>query len=120
MPISLAGILNGLDCHPVLIGGVADHVHLLFGLSRTHAIADVTRELKTNSTNWLRAQGPRYNQFHWQAGYGAFSVSASKMPDVKTYIVTQHEHHRTITFQDEYRAFLGRHGITYDERYVWD
>jgi len=114
------GVLKGLDCTPIQIGGVADHVHLLFALSRTRTIADMTRELKTNSTNWLHTQGARYNQFHWQAGYGVFSVSASNIAEVKSYIVHQPEHHRKVTFQDEYRALLDKHGIAYDERYVWD
>ena len=116
----LVGVIKGLDCTPIQTGGVADHVHLLFALSRTRAIADVTRELKTNSTNWLRTQGARYKQFHWQSGYGVFSVSASKIPEVKSYVIQQPEHHRKVTFQDEYRALLEKHGIVYDERHVWD
>ncbi|MDF9833639.1 putative transposase [Ereboglobus sp. PH5-5] len=116
----LVGILKGLDCVPIQTGGVLDHVHLLFGLSRTRAIADVTRELKTNSTNWLRLQSSRHNQFHWQSGYGVFSISASNISSVKSYIANQREHHRKMTFQDEYRSLLVKHDIVYDERYVWD
>lgn len=116
----IVGVLKGLDCVPIQIGGVSDHVHLLFGLSRTRTIADVTREIKTSSTNWLRAQNSRYSQFHWQSGYAVFSVSASMISEVKNYIQHQAEHHHKTTFQEEYRAFLKKHGVGFDERYVWD
>lgn len=116
----LAGALNGIECPAMQIGGVADHVHLLFGLSRTQTIADVAKHTKQNAARWLRGRDTRYRSFLWQSGYGAFSVSPSIVDAVQIYIRTQPGHHRKITFQDEYRALLVKHGIEYDENYVWD
>ena len=77
-------------------------------------------EVKKGSSKWIKTQGPRYSNFQWQAGYGAFSVSQSNVPNVKSYIANQEEHHRRRSFQDELRAFLRRHQVEFDERYVWD
>jgi REP element-mobilizing transposase RayT len=115
-----AGILKEWDSPALVIGGVADHVHLLFRLSKNHALVKVIEEVKQGSSKWLKTQGNEFCDFHWQAGYGAFSVSQSNVEQVKRYIEQQEEHHRTRTFQDELRALLKRHGIEYDERYVWD
>jgi hypothetical protein len=76
--------------------------------------------VKKGSSKWIKTQGTRYSNFHWQAGYGAFSVSQSNAPRVKSYIAHQEEHHRTRGFQDEFRDFLRRHQVEFDERYVWD
>ncbi len=84
------------------------------------AIAELVKEIKTTSSVWLKDQGRDLGNFRWQAGYGAFSVSHSNKDQVKEYIANQEEHHRTRTFQDEYRLLLQRHGIEFDERYVWD
>ncbi len=116
----LAVVLSNDGCPPVRVGGVADHVHLLFGLSRTRSIADVVENVKTSSSKWVKTRGPVLAHFHWQCGYGAFSVSSSNADAVAEYIARQEEHHRTRTFQDEYREFLARHEVEYDERYVWD
>ncbi|MDF9834447.1 putative transposase [Ereboglobus sp. PH5-5] len=116
----LAGTLNAIGCPVIQIGGIADHVHLLFGLSRTHTIADIVKHAKQNAARWLRERDARYRNFLWQSGYGVFSVSPSMADTVQTYIRTQPEHHRKVTFQDEYRALLAKHGIEYDENYVWD
>jgi hypothetical protein len=90
-------------------------------LSKNHALKKVVEEVKTSSSKWMKQADPKNNAgFQWQAGYAGFSVSQSKVPDVRTYIEGQREHHRTITFQDELRALFQRHGIEYDERYVWD
>jgi REP-associated tyrosine transposase len=115
-----AGILNELQSPALLIGGVADHVHILFCFSKDHALATVIEEVKKGSSKWLKAQAKNLRGFHWQAGYGAFSVSQSNVAQVKRYIEGQVEHHRTRPFQDEFRAFLKRHAIEFDERYVWD
>lgn len=80
----------------------------------------VIEEVKKGSSKWLKTQGSEFLGFHWQAGYGAFSVSQSNVEQVKRYIERQEEHHRTRAFQDEFRAFLKRYGIEFDERYVWD
>ena len=112
------GILNTWNSPVVSIGGVADHIHILFVLSKNHALTKIIEEVKKGSSKWLKTQGLR--DFHWQAGYGAFSVSESNSPVVARYIERQEAHHRRVSFQDEFREFLKRHGIEYDERYVWD
>lgn len=116
----LASVSNELKCNAIKVGGVADHVHLLTRLPRTITIADFVKETKRVSSLWLRERGGAWSAFHWQAGYGVFSVSASNVPQVEIYIAGQTEHHRAVTFQDEYREFLNRHGVEFDERYVWD
>lgn len=116
----LGGCAKTLDCLPIQIGGVADHVHLLTTLPRTLCIADFVKEVKRVSTGWIQERGGLFAQFHWQAGYGCFSVSESMVPKVVRYIEGQEEHHRTITFQDEYRELLRRHGQKWEEQYVWD
>jgi putative transposase len=116
----LAGVLNNANCPSIQVGGVADHVHLFFRQARTAAISEIVETVKTSSSKWIKTKGPQYAAFHWQSGYGAFSVSQSDANAVVTYIRNQPEHHRKVTFQDEYRKFLDRHQIAYDERYVWD
>ena len=115
-----ATILNNLDCRTILIGGVEDHLHILTLLSRKHAIMDVVQESKTETSKWIKKQGPEFADFHWQAGYGIFSESESNLDQVRRYIAQQEEHHRKMSFQDEFRALCQRHGIDIDERYVWD
>ncbi|MBI2191406.1 MAG: transposase [Planctomycetes bacterium] len=104
----------------VNINCVEDHIHILCNLSRTHSMAQVIEEIKTSSSKWIKTKGEAYRDFHWQAGYGAFSVSQSKVEAVKRYIVQQEDHHKKKTFQEEYREFLAANGIKWDERYVWD
>lgn len=116
----LAGVLNNINCPTIQVGGVADHVHLFFRLARTASISEVVETVKTSSSKWIKTKGREYAEFHWQSGYGAFSVSQSDADAVITYIRNQPEHHRKMTFQEEYRKFLERHQIVYDERYVWD
>ena len=116
----MMGTLQSLECWPSALDGVEDHVHILCQLSRKIAIMDLVEELKTASSKWIKTQVVSYHDFHWQAGYGVFSVSESKRSDVIHYIQTQEEHHKRITYQDEYRALCERHGIEIDERYVWD
>jgi putative transposase len=101
-------------------GSVSDHMHLLIAHPRTSAPAELIQDIKTGSSKWIKSRGARYNQFHWQAGYGIFSVSASHRPDIASYFENQAEHHRRVSFQDEYRTMLRQYGIEYDERYVWD
>jgi REP element-mobilizing transposase RayT len=112
--------LHELKCPAILINSGSDHVHILFDLARTCAMSDVVEKLKTASSKWMKRQGVAYQTFSWQGGYGAFAVSESMIETVRGYIARQAEHHRTVTFQEEYRAFLERHRIEYDERYVWD
>jgi len=116
----MGGILHDLGCAPVEINTEPDHAHLLFVLSRTKNVSEVIGELKRGSGVWLQAQHPQFKGFHWQNGYGAFSVSQSGVEDVREYIRTQHEHHRKFSFQDELRMMLRKYEIEFDERYVWD
>jgi REP element-mobilizing transposase RayT len=116
----LGGILTQLDCQPLIIGGVEDHVHVLFAQSRTITVADIVKELKRGSSVWLKSNRPDLSNFSWQGGYGVFSIGQSQVDDVHAYIAGQEEHHRKISFQDEYRRLLQRYEIAFDERYVWD
>lgn len=113
-------VLNNDGCHSIRVGGVEDHVHLLFGLSRTRTIAQIVENVKTSSSKWIKTKSPSLANFHWQNGYGIFSVSQSNVDEVIEYIVRQPEHHQQMTFQQEFRKFLERYQIVYDERYVWD
>jgi putative transposase len=116
----LATVLENLHCPAILINSVEDHTHILFELHRTITISQAVEDVKTASSKWIKTQGPKGTAFAWQKGYGAFSVSASNLPAVRDYIADQQEHHRVKTFQEEYRAFLEKHGVAYDERWVWD
>jgi REP element-mobilizing transposase RayT len=116
----LATVARNAGCECYRAGGVADHVHMAIRLSRTITVANLVEELKTSSSKWLKTQSPKLAQFAWQNGYGAFSVGPLDLESLRTYIDTQEEHHRTRTFQEEYRAFLKRYDVDYDERYVWD
>lgn len=116
----MGGIVGQMGCLPVEINTEPDHAHLLFVLSRTAALSDIVGHIKTGSTHWLRQQRPTLRHFRWQNGYGAFSVSKSGVNRVREYIRTQEVHHRELSFQDEFRRFMKKHEMEYDERYVWD
>jgi putative transposase len=116
----IVGTLENLGCPSIITRSVEDHIHILCHLSRTMSIGQLIKEIKTSSSAWVKEQDPRLHDFYWQAGYGAFSVSRSNVEQVKHYISNQEEHHRTRTFQEEFRLLLERHGIKFDERYVWD
>lgn len=112
--------MKKLGCNPVQIGGVSDHVHILSTLSRTVTIADFVKETKRISTDWVNDQSFLRLRFKWQAGYGAFSVSPTHLDSVVGYIKNQEEHHRAVTFKDEFLTLLDKNGLSYDERYVWE
>ncbi|MEX1139773.1 MAG: IS200/IS605 family transposase [Bacteroidota bacterium] len=116
----LGGICRGVDCPALIVGGVADHCHILCRLHRTLSISDFVGNVKRESSKWIKTKGHVLTKFGWQNGYGAFSVGQSEVERVKAYIRDQEIHHKTKTFQDEYRAFLREFEIDYDERYVWD
>ena len=116
----LAEMLRKHDCETRIVGGVEDHIHALFALSRKHPIGSVVKEVKRTSSGWIKQTSRRFSRFYWQGGYAAFSVSQSNLDRVTRYIENQEEHHKRITFQDEYRAFLKAHMVEYDERYVWN
>ena len=115
-----AGIFKEWDSPAIIIGGVEDHVHALFALSKNHPLKKIVEEVKKGSSKWMKRDGTGNADFYWQNGYAAFSVSESNVEIVKRYIQKQEEHHRKMTFQDELRALLKRHQVEFDERYVWD
>jgi REP element-mobilizing transposase RayT len=110
------------ECHsPALaVNGTANHIHALFKLARTVAVAEVVEEVKKRSSKWAKTKGDLYRNFQWQTGYGAFSIGQSNVTALKNYIAEQKEHHRHKPFEEEYRSFLKKYGVEYDERYVWD
>lgn len=114
----IGGTLNALGCPVVVIGGMADHIHTLFCMSRTLSISDVVQKVKANATKWYKEK--MGCDFSWQRGYAALSVSQSAVDSVKEYIMNQEEHHRKRTFMEEYREFLKLYNIKFDENYVWD
>jgi REP element-mobilizing transposase RayT len=116
----MGGVSKTLDCPPLIVGGVEDHVHLLCRFARTITQAEWVKELKRISNGWLKEHGRDHADFEWQGGYADFSVSQSNLEQVKQYIASQEEHHRKTTFQDELRTLLRKHETEFDERYVWD
>jgi putative transposase len=116
----LGGICKKQRCIPLKIGGVADHVHILATLSRTTAQADLVKELKRASSIWIKDLEPPISKFGWQSGYGIFSVGQSQIDEVKRYIENQEKHHRTVSFKEEFRLFLSRYEVDFEEQYVWD
>lgn len=116
----LGGACNELGCPVLRVGGVADHVHVLCRFGRSLSIADLLKELKRTSSLWLKTKADSLSEFHWQNGYGAFSISPGHVEQLIRYIDTQEEHHRQETMQDEFRRLLTKYGLQWDERYVWD
>jgi putative transposase len=116
----IGGILRSEGCALIAAGGMPDHVHLLVSLGKQVSISEALRIVKANSSRWIHETFPAVSGFAWQVGYGAFAVSFSHLDKVKAYVSRQAEHHRRMTFQEEFVAFLDRHGIEYDERYLWD
>ncbi len=113
----LGGIVREMRGTALIVNGTADHVHMLIRIRPVQAAAEIARVVKTNSSRWVREKWSI--RFAWQTGYSAFSVSESNVPAVSRYIATQEEHHKKLTFQEEYIAFLKKHKIAYDERYIW-
>ncbi|MCI0705572.1 MAG: IS200/IS605 family transposase [Planctomycetia bacterium] len=116
----LGGTCRNLDSPALEVGGVEDHVHILCRLSKTLSVSELVRELKRESSKKLKEFSPDLEAFYWQHGYGAFSVSPEHVEAVKAYIANQEKHHKTETFQNEFRRLLAEYQIEYDERYVWD
>ena len=116
----LGGIVRAHDGKALIINGPKDHIHILASLAAKHSLSDLLRELKANSTGWIHKNFPDKQSFAWQTGYGAFSVSHSNQAEVEKYIAGQEEHHRRVSFQKEFIAFLKKHEIQYDERFLWE
>ena len=116
----IGGIIRDQQGIVLEIGGMPDHIHILAKLSPTLAISDVLRVTKANSSKWFNETFTSTTPFAWQRGFGAFSVSASNIGRVREYIGNQAEHHRTLSFKDEFRQLLIRHGIAFDEKYLFE
>jgi len=116
----LGGICKGLECNPVRIGGYKNHVHVLCLLSRKIAQMKLLEELKKQSSKWIKIKDVAYSSFYWQDGYGIFSVNPRSVERVAAYIDNQHRHHEQLDFQKEFRSYLRKYKVQYDERYVWD
>ena len=115
----MGGILANKKAKLLAAGGLADHVHVYASLPATLTLADAASALKSNSSRWIHDNAPQYRSFDWQEGYSAFSVSKSAEPRVITYIQNQEEHHQRMRFQEELMGLLDKHGIKYEERYLW-
>jgi putative transposase len=116
----LGGACKNMGCPVLIVGGIADHVHILCSLSRNYSISKILGEIKRESSKWIKTKGKSLTKFSWQNGYGIFSVSQSQVFRVREYIANQEEHHKKKNFQDEYRSFLKKYEVEYDERYLWD
>jgi REP element-mobilizing transposase RayT len=116
----IGGICKQLECYPVKIGGYIDHIHILCMLSKKSPLMKLLEEIKAHSSKWIKTKDDTLKKFYWQNGYGAFSVNPYEVDKVIAYIENQKEHHRKKTFQDEYRAFLKKYNVEFDEKYVWD
>ena len=116
----LGGICKKLECHPLKVGGYTDHIHILCMLSRKITLMKLLEEIKSHSSKWVKTKGDNFKDFYWQNGYGAFSVKPSEVDVVIRYIANQKEHHSKKTFQNEYKAYLKKYDVEFDERYVWD
>ena len=116
----IGGIIRDDGGKLLAAGGMPDHVHLLADIGKQHSVVDAIRDIKANSSGWIHKTFPQFQSFAWQTGYGAFTVSYSSVEAVKNYIANQAEHHRKRTFQEEFVEFLQRHGIEYDDRYLWE
>jgi putative transposase len=116
----MGGAANNLGCQSLVVGGVADHAHVLFQLSRTITLGDALGKIKSSSSAWVNQTRGLSLDFHWQGGYAAFSISQADIEAVRAYIRNQAEHHKKQSFQDEVREWLRRYGIEWDERYLWD
>lgn len=116
----LAGACKKMESPSLIVGGVEEHVHILCRQSKNIALKDLVGELQRESSKWLKTQGPDLSEFYWQSGYGAFSISPSHLQALTEYITNQKEHHKSESFQEEFRRLCKKYGLEIDERYVWD
>jgi REP element-mobilizing transposase RayT len=116
----LAGVCKQLDCQPIKIGGFTDHVHILCLLSKKITLVKLLEEVKSHSSKWIKTKGEEFKDFYWQTGYGAFSVNPSEVELAIEYISNQKVWHTKLSFQDEYRAFLNKYKVEFEERFLWE
>jgi len=115
----MGAIIKDNESIPIMINGTADHVHILCVMSKNIALAKLVEEIKRHSSRWIKTKGEQYKRFAWQGGYGAFSVSSSLHDRTKRYIENQENHHKKVSFKNEYLLFLKKYGINYNEQYLW-
>jgi len=116
----IGGVCNELECQVLSVGGFTDHIHILCMLSKKIALVELIKKVKSSSSKWIKTKDASLLNFYWQDGYGAFSVKPSETEVVINYIKNQHAHHSKKTFQEEYRLFLNKYKVAYNEKYVWD
>jgi putative transposase len=116
----LATIVRSFDSQWVVVGGIADHVHILFDIGKHHAPVAFVEQIKRESSKFVKTLGAQYKSFYWQRGYGMFSVGPADRDEAEAYVRNQEEHHRTKSYQEEFRAMLKRYRVEFDEQYVWD
>ena len=120
----LFGYMNGIvennKSKLIIGGGTTNHVHLLISLGKVLSISELIGDIKRDSSSWIKKQDATFNQFYWQEGYGAFSVGQTEDEIAMKYIENQKEHHKTKDYKTEFRGFLKKYNLEYDERYVWD
>lgn len=116
----MASIIKTTQSIPIVINGVEDHVHILCVMSKNIALAKLVEDIKRNSSRWIKTKDSYYKNFTWQGGYAGFSVSSSLYEKTKLYIENQEEHHKKLSFKDEYILFLREYCVDYDEKYLWD
>ena len=116
----MAAVFKKYDSTALIIGGIENHVHILFALSKKYSLSKILEDVKKCSSKWVKTVGPDYGKFYWQNGYGAFSIGFSGKTTAINYIKNQKEHHRNKTFQEEVLEFLNKYQVNYDERYLWD
>ncbi len=114
----ISGILEHIGCKSIIVGGITNHIHLLCELNKNMALAKMVEEVKRSSSKWMKSKGSYYEWFAWQEGYGAFSVSQSKVEIVTNYIKNQEEHHKKMSFEDELKIFLKEYNVEYNEEYI--
>ena len=115
----LGGVCKGLECNPIQIGGYKNHIYVACLLSKKITQMKLMEELKKRSSKWIKTKGKKYFNFYWQDGYGIFSINPAEINVVVNYIKNQEDHHKRLSFQNEFRAFLKKYNVEYDERYVW-
>ena len=116
----MTGIISGEVGHVLSINGTKDHLHIIVRLKPRHVVPDLMRKVKANSSKWVNDNRKIDAKFSWQVGYGIFSISESQLGKVVSYVANQKIHHRNCSFKDEFIGLLGKHGINYDEQYLWD
>ncbi len=115
----LGGIVKGEGGVLLQIGGMPDQIHMVIKLKPVYTLSEIMQKVKGSSSKWINEQNQLTDRFSWQEGYGAFTVSESQIPAVIQYVREQENHHRTLSFKDEFVLILKRHGVKYDERYLW-